>query len=652
MVEPAAVSLAVGSTARLKVFGEYKDGTRVDLTEAAEWVPQNDGKVFARGSLIEGLAQGNSTVAARYRGGPDAPYVEAAATVSVVPGNFQSIEVGADPSSIGLGLSGNVHIDGVGADGKHYNLIGSSQLKTEVSPSYVASLHGETLRGEQVGKGKLAATFGSGLKGGCDFAVALPHPFVSAVHPESLDMAVDEIADIAYISPDRSPIHLSCSKAGIVDVTADNRLVGRAVGDTQVSVIQSGKTLGTVAVTVTKADFQGLFFDPGSQVVEVDDSMHPRVFAMVAGSNPPRNAEIDPRRIATEKPPAAEFARFDSKAFELTGVKPTTSSSPQELAVRLGELKAAAPVQVVMAPCRLELTPAGPIDLPLGQMQRLQGFANYGGGRRVQIRSERLKWLSQEKDVPGLKLYDNDEAVGAVGALKAGAGPLNVYADYNGQESNRVTFKSVDADPSVKLDIDVDRTLRIAGEQGRAVLTASGSGGDVELVPSLIKFTSSDDKVLKLIAGKIGLFATGNAGSAVLTGSHLAAKEPAKKEFRVGDPAKMKLVFKPDNVRVPVNQKAALSLLLVEMEADGKKENRVPSCWARASAFMSRSPMPCATIRRPSPASARRRPSRSPVRSPCFGRRRPRSRWSRPNRRPCGSGRRRIPLWPQGSRSR
>ncbi len=38
----------------------------------------------------------------------------------------------------------------------------------------------------------------------------------------------------------------------------------------------------------------------------------------------------------------------------------------------MGNWKAAAPVQVVMAPCRLELTPAGPIDLPLGQMMRLQ----------------------------------------------------------------------------------------------------------------------------------------------------------------------------------------------------------------------------------------------------------------------------------------
>ncbi len=84
----------------------------------------------------------------------------------------------------------------------------------------------------------------------------------------------------------------------------------------------------------------------------------------------------------------------------------------------------------------------------------------------MQIPSERLKWFSQEKSVPGLELYDKREAVGAVGALKAGAGPLNVYANYHGQESNRVAFKSVEADPNVKLDIDVDRTLRIAGEAG------------------------------------------------------------------------------------------------------------------------------------------------------------------------------------------
>ena len=306
----------------------------------------------------------------------------------MLKGDFQSIEVGVDPTTVGVGRYGKVHVDAVTSDGKHYNLLESSQLKTEVSPGYVATLRGETLQGQRVGNGKLAVTFGNGtgnpLVGSGDFSVALPRGFASAVHPESLDLAVGEIADIVYVSPDRNPVNLSCSKTGIVDITADNRVIGRAVGDTQITVSQSGKTLGTVAVTVAKCEFGNLFFDPGSLAVEVDGTLRPKVFAKVVGSEPPGNAEIAPAPewIAVEKRPSPEFAGFDAKALDSSGVSPTNSSLPQEFGVRMGNFKTAAPVFVVMAPCRLELTPGGSIDLPLGQMMRLQGFANYSGGRR------------------------------------------------------------------------------------------------------------------------------------------------------------------------------------------------------------------------------------------------------------------------------
>ncbi len=221
----------------------------------------------------------------------------------------------------------------------------------------------------------------------------------------------------------------------------------------------------------------------------------------------------------------------------------------------------------------LELSPAGPIDLPLGQMVRLQAFATYGDGRRVQVPSERLKWFSQEKSVPGLELYRDDAAFGAVGATKAGAGPLDVYATYQGQETNRVAFKSVDLDPGVKLAIDVDRTLRIAGEGGRAVLTASSPRGDVELIPSLAKFQSGNEKVLKF-AGRPGMFAAVTPGRAAVTGSHIAAKDPATLEFKVCDPAKARLAFDPPSVSVPVNQKADLRLMLeADLDDGGKKEH-------------------------------------------------------------------------------
>ncbi len=130
--------------------------------------------------------------------------------------------------------------------------------------------------------------------------------------------------------------------------------------------------------------------------------------------------------------------------MELRGVAPTNPIKPETLLVKFAGQRASAAVEVMVAPCRLEITPAGPIDLPLGQMMRLSAWATYSGGRCVQVPSERLHWASEEKAVPGLEIYDD-----RIGAVKAGAGPLTVYATYFRRESNRVVFKSVEADPNV-----------------------------------------------------------------------------------------------------------------------------------------------------------------------------------------------------------
>ena len=90
------------------------------------------------------------------------------------------------------------------------------------------------------------------------------------------------------------------------------------------------------------------------------------------------------------------------------------------------------------------------------------------------VSPERLKWSSEEKAVEGIKFFGD-----RIGALKSGAGPLTVYATYFKQESNHVVVKTVDADPNLKLAVEVDRTLRLTGEPGKALLTATGSTGDV-----------------------------------------------------------------------------------------------------------------------------------------------------------------------------
>jgi hypothetical protein len=567
-IEPSRIELAVGSTARAKLVGEYKDGKRADLSEVAQWKVPSDGTVYASGSLVEGMAQGTSTLSARYRANPESPWMDASTAVTVTKVDFLALEAGVDPKAIGVGLAGKLRMDAVATDGHRYSVLESSQLKASVDPSYVAAVAGANLQGRRTGAGKLAAVFGEkNLSAGADFTVVAPPAVVAEVRPENLDLVVGEIADISYVSPEQDPLRLSSSRPGIVDITAANRIIGRAVGDTEIDVSQSGKTIGKIGVTVTQAEFQSLAIDPAGVAMAVDDTARPRVMALIKGSDPPRSAEIAPDLVVCERVPSPRYAELDQRLMELRGVAPTNPLKPETLLVKFAGQKASAAVEVMVAPCRLEIAPPGPIDLPLGQMMRLSAYATYSGGRCVQVPSERLRWASEEKSVPGLKIY-NDR----IGAVKAGAGPLTVYASYFRRESNRVVFKSVEADPNLKLALELDRMIRLTGEQGQAMLTGSSPAGDVELVPELAAYKSSDVKVLKMKYPNSGqFFTTRQPGEATITASHAAAKDPVSLKLRVYDAAKSRLVFDPAAVKVAVNEQVPVNLML-EVTEGGKPE--------------------------------------------------------------------------------
>ena len=104
-----------------------------------------------------------------------------------------------------------------------------------------------------------------------------------------------------------------------------------------------------------------------------------------------------------------------------------------------------------------------------------------------------------------------------------------------------------------------------------------------------------------MIPEKTGLFGTVIPGNAMLTGSHLAAKEPAKKEFRVCDPAKAKLMFDPASVRVPVNEKAPLAAVPGGNGSRRDKEKQRAELLGQGVGYYVAQPMPCGSIRRSSP---------------------------------------------------
>ena len=567
IIEPGDVELAVGTTARLKLTGQYKDGSKVDLTEAAEWTAQNDGIVYSYEGFLEGLTEGKTTVGARYRANPESDYLDTSASVKVVDAKLTSLEVAVAPTPVGVGQSSDLTIDAVSDKGKKYSVLESSLLATDVSPDYLATVEGRRLAGRNVGRGKLSVTFDDRLKKQIAFGVEL-YPGLDGlvVKPENLDLVVGQITDLNVVSDSNAPARVSSANAKLVEVTGENRLIGRAVGETKVEVAQ-GNRRKTIKVTVTKAQFLAIAIDPARVVVPVDDTVRPRVLARIKGKQGDRNVEIAPDLLRCEARPSPRYADFYPETMELRGIWPTSPSSPQTLAFRMGRHQTSARVEVVRAPLRLTLTPSGPIALPHGQQTRMQGWATYSGGRRVHVLPHRLAFEGTlaSKGAEGLEVRGN-----RVAALKPGAGPLSVSATYFGTRSKPVEFKSVEADPTVKLRLDAGRTLRLVGETDQAVLSATCPKGDVELVPELAQFNSSDEAALKIhqTSGMFRAIAPAPDG-AIVTATHVAAKDPVSVSLEVYDPANARLVFEPAAVRVAVDEVARLKLLL-EVQDEGK----------------------------------------------------------------------------------
>jgi len=602
VIVPGEVKLAVGSTAQLKLIGRMEDGAEYDLSPLAEWYPQppSDEVLFSWNGLLEGIGAGESTVTAGYRSTPNAPTRTAKADVKVAPVEFAALEVNLGPGPLGLNRPSRLEVDGVSADGERFRLTQSSRLRTEVSPPYLARVAGPTLSGRAVGKGRLSVKMGldGKLSASTPIEVA-PAAGVSelTVAPEQLEMIVGQVADLSIVSPNQAPIELISADVDVVEVSQDRRLVAREPGETRVTVAQGGVTR-TVPVYVTRGETLALDMRPRLVVVPVDHQVEPRVLARVrtrraaaatapasdgqegaadddqaSGAPEPagpieRQVELAPDVVRSLAEPSPRFATFNRAAMEMRGLWPNRPSEDQQLALGSSGKQAQAGVHVIVAPMLLELKPRGPVELPLGQMLRLDGWAHYSGGRDVLVSPFRLAFDAQTNDEtqPGLELRGN-----RVAALAAGGGPLSVVCNYFGNQSNSVDFTSVEADPDLELRLSTDRTLRLVGETGYGQLIGHGPKGDVELVPEMSKFGSTADEVLR-VDERSGGFRAATPGVADMTAEHPAAVDPTSLPMEVFAPENAQLVFDPPQMAIGVDEVARLRLLLQVQDGEEVKQ--------------------------------------------------------------------------------
>ncbi len=346
-LEPPALELGVGTTARLRLLGDYGDGVPVNLTETAYWVPNRDGIVYSYGGLVEGLREGNTQVVVRYQATPESQPLETTARVTVAKLDSPTLEVRLDPLPIPLGRTSKLQVNAISQAGKTYSVLESSGLKLAITPPDIATLYGSYVEGHQKGSGKIEVNWNGRLSAETSFNV-VPGPGVKTlmVSPERLKIVVGEVADLDIVSPSTAPLRMINSDASVVEVTKSNRIVGRAPGTARITVLQ-GETNRDVAVSVTKGKIRSLAVKPMQVVTPVAKTLAVHAVGQTEGD---QQVELAPEVVTIAKRPAPKYASTNDKSLELLGIRPTEDGSPETLGLAFEDLHAQAPVDVVLPP--------------------------------------------------------------------------------------------------------------------------------------------------------------------------------------------------------------------------------------------------------------------------------------------------------------
>lgn len=555
-LDPAEVELGVGTTARLRVQGDVA-GEWVDLTEFAEWQPVAGSAAACQAGHLEGLAQGEATVAVRYRASAEDPYRTAQATIKVVKETYSRLEIGIAPATFKEGSDALLAVTLHTSDGKQRSALNSSLLDLEVDAAGIAAIEGEFLHGLRAGKGKLTARFGD-LTATADFTVESDPSNRFEVWPQDLPLMVGELAELQVSSSSTAPIRVTSSAPEIAAVETGLKVVGRAPGSAKLRVVQ-GAFEKEIDVEVTPANLKSITFSPPRMSVPVDRSVPVR---LVGQTKEGEQIDLAAEAVTWVEIPQAALVELDVKKLELLGRLPT-DDSPQTMVARVGDLRASGQIDVVPGPLQIELTPAGVTNLPEGQSTQLHAWAKYGGGTRTEIEPGRLEWRVLPESESSL-LFDSLTAT--VRARKAEAS-LKLKASYQGYTSNEVEIRSISQD--LALTLNADREIILVGDSG--AFSAAAQGSPLEHSLTGATFESSDSELLS-VDKSTGDYHALAAGKVKVTVRHDKAMTPAEIEVEIVSPADAQLAFRPDNIKLLVNGRQPLELVLTA----GSREQSIP----------------------------------------------------------------------------
>jgi plastocyanin len=562
ILQPDKLELGIGTTAQLKLIGEYEGGRQADLTEDpnVEWEARHDAKYFVHKGRIEGEEPGTGTLRVRYLAGEAANPPEATAEISVRDLQYKSLKITVDPSMPLLGRPAKLHVVATTESGSDLSVDESKDLTFEVAPAESATARGSVLMPLTEGDAKLTASF-RGLTATADLKISkstdAPQPL--DVSPKSLELKLGELAQLSVLSGRPDLVQLKSANPEIVEVTADGRVIGRGIGTSEIEVSDGSQPV-KITATVAAAQWKNIELEPRRMKVLADETATIKLFGILDGSE---RVELAGDQVNWTALPRPEFMEFEKTTLQVKGLKPT-GDRPERLTARYKTFDSTIEIEVVAAPLVLTLSPEGSIEIPVGQKQALQVMAQQGGSAATAVAPERIEWVMSSN--AGFEVKNGEIHAKAENAR------IRLSAKYQSATSNELEVSSVAA-PPLTLQATADPSSLPVGEAGVVTATATGPGGPVTISEDGLSFSSSDPMVVEVIE-TTGAFRAKAVGTATIRVSHASSKQPAEVAVTVTEPEPdpSEIFVKPASLRLVANQGDSITLPLGAEFADWKAE--------------------------------------------------------------------------------
>ncbi|MDI9244644.1 Ig-like domain-containing protein [Marinobacter sp. CHS3-4] len=262
-LDPVNQTVANGSDATIRAYGQYSDGKRLDITSLVNWDTSSSGLIdlsSAANGTIKTLAQGEALVTAQLDG------VTSLANISVTDATLSSITIEADSTTLADGTSLQLVARGLYSDNSTQDITDQVTWESgDISVLTVANNGDDfgSITGQSPGQANITATTG-GVSGQESFTVtnAVLSSLLISSPQSSLNVnnTVQATAQATYTDDSTQNVtnQVNWSSSAVSTAAVDNtpgnkgQISALSVGDAQIIASLSGVQSNNLLISVTQ----------------------------------------------------------------------------------------------------------------------------------------------------------------------------------------------------------------------------------------------------------------------------------------------------------------------------------------------------------------------------------------------------------------